>query len=185
MSRGAGRNSRGLVRARAEAEAAARGERLPPLPGTRTARPRHLEDDEQRTLFDWARRHEGRWPVLRRLHAVPNGGKRDAREAARMQGQGVRAGVPDLDLPVRMHMRGICGEAFGDAFIGLRIEMKRRWHPGCGDDKPRVSPDQADWLTALQELGHCCVLAYGWEQASEAIEAYLTGKPVPHQWSPK
>ena len=34
------------------------------------------------------------------LYAVPNGGYRNAREAARFKAEGVRSGVPDLCLAV-------------------------------------------------------------------------------------
>lgn len=32
------------------------------------------------------------------IYSIPNGGKRNVREAARMKKQGVRAGVPDLQV---------------------------------------------------------------------------------------
>lgn len=54
---------------------------------------RHDEDDLQRqvvTFFRWA------LPDDAVYFAVPNGGKRHAKGAARMVGLGLRAGIPDL-----------------------------------------------------------------------------------------
>lgn len=53
----------------------------------------HPEDDLQRAvaeLLDWALPADHRW-----MH-VPNGGRRDAREAARLKGMGVKPGAADV-----------------------------------------------------------------------------------------
>jgi len=56
---------------------------------------RHDEDTLQRSVVQYLR-----WslPPDAEFYAVPNGGQRHAREAARLVGLGVRAGVPDLAL---------------------------------------------------------------------------------------
>lgn len=62
--------------------------------GERPRVPRqHPEDDLQRSIVEYFR-----WslPDDAVYFAVPNGGKRHAKEAARMVGLGVRAGIPDL-----------------------------------------------------------------------------------------
>jgi len=59
---------------------------------------RHEEDDLQASVCEylkWALPDDGTF------YAVPNGGKRHAREAARMVRLGVRAGVPDLAIVFR------------------------------------------------------------------------------------
>lgn len=59
----------------------------------RTAGRRYPEDKLQRAIveyLDWS------LPDDAVVFAVPNGGKRHAREAARMKGLGVKAGIPDL-----------------------------------------------------------------------------------------
>lgn len=71
------------------------------------------EDTEQMGVIDWANWNTGRFPELKLLFHVPNGGKRNAAEAARFKAMGVKAGVPDLCLPVA---RG--------GYAGLYIEMK-------------------------------------------------------------
>jgi hypothetical protein len=63
----------------------------------RTVR-RHLEDDLQRDVCQYLR-----WslPADAEYYAVPNGGKRHSKAAARLVGQGVRAGLPDLCVVYR------------------------------------------------------------------------------------
>ena len=50
--------------------------------------------------FQWVTYQQGRFPELVLLYHIPNGGKRDAQTAISLKRQGVKAGVPDLHLPV-------------------------------------------------------------------------------------
>lgn len=68
---------------------------------------------------------------------------------------GVRAGVPDLFLPVPMNGKH-----------GLFIEMKKA-------QGGRLSESQKKWLTWLGELGYEATCCHGWLEAREAIEAYM------------
>lgn len=113
------------------------------------------EDEEQIQLFSWARYCRRKWPELDLLFHIPNGGKRGKVEAARFKAMGVKAGVPDVCLPVP---RG--------GYHGLYIEMKRR-------RGGRVSQDQAEWIDALIHQGYVAVVCRGWLEASEEIEKYL------------
>ena len=115
------------------------------------------EELEQEALFRWARLAEGRWPELRWLHHVPNGGLRSKAVAARLKAAGVKAGVPDLCLPVP---RG--------GYHGLYIELK------VGRNKP--TEHQRAWLDHLTEAGYSTQVCYGWEAAKESIEGYLRGR---------
>ena len=117
---------------------------------------RHIESAHQRAVIDWARRH----PLARRMYAVPNGGKRSAFEAARLKGEGVRAGVPDLCLNLPR----------GGAH-GLFVEMKA---PGG-----RESPEQKLVMEELVEEGYCVIVAHDALLAIEAIRAYLDGQLPP------
>ena len=116
------------------------------------------EHREQAALVEWARRAERRLPELRLLHAIPNGGDRHPAVAARLQAEGVRAGVPDLCLPVA---RG--------GWHGLYIELKA----GRG----RTSRAQRAWLAALQGEGYRAEVCRGWIPARNLILAYLTAAP--------
>ena len=78
-------------------------------------------------------------------------------EAVHLKQQGVRAGVPDLCLPVA---RGGCH--------GLYIEMKRL-------RGGRVSPEQTAWMDALRAEGYAVAVCEGWSMASDVITDYLKG----------
>ena len=59
---------------------------------------RHVEDDLQKQVMeflDWALPPEGI------AYAVPNGGLRSRRVAARLKGTGVKAGIPDIAIVYR------------------------------------------------------------------------------------
>lgn len=57
---------------------------------------RHIEDELQIACVNWFSYQHQQLATL--LHHSPNGGKRDAREAARFKAMGVRPGFPDLIL---------------------------------------------------------------------------------------
>ncbi|MCM1256494.1 MAG: VRR-NUC domain-containing protein [Roseburia sp.] len=115
------------------------------------------ESGAQDMLFTWAMWQQGARPELELLHHIPNGGKRDARTGRALKRQGVKAGVPDLCLPVA---RG--------GFHGLYIELK------VGNNT--TSPRQKEWISNLGQQGYCARVCRGWEEAKETIEGYLDGK---------
>ena len=115
---------------------------------------KHGEHEEQVALFDWAALRQGRYPELRLLHAIPNGGKRDKFVAIQLQREGLKPGVPDVCLPVA---RG--------GWHGLYIELK--WA------KNKPTDHQLEWLEALTAQGYLAVVCYGWQEAVEVIEDYL------------
>ena len=77
-------------------------------------RAKRTEHVEAVTLMRVVRLHEARYPQLRLLFAVPNGGDRHVAVAAKMKAEGVKAGVPDYLLPVR-----------SGGYIGLITRMER------------------------------------------------------------
>lgn len=115
------------------------------------------EDEEQTVLFSWAALMEERFPALRWMHHIPNGGKRSKREAALFRAMGVKAGVSDIFLPAA---RG--------GWHGLYIEMKAL------DGRP--SAEQRAFARDMGGEGYLAVFCYGAEQAERAIIAYLTGR---------
>jgi len=117
-----------------------------------------LEADEQAALFDWAGWQAAKFPELRLLHAIPNGGYRNKAEAARLKAQGVKAGVPDICLPVA---RG--------GWHGLYIELKR------DDGKSGASVEQKRWLDDLAGQGYVAMMCHGWANAASVVLAYLGG----------
>lgn len=113
------------------------------------------ESQEQTTLFQWAALMEGRWPELRLLYAIPNGGSRHPVEARHLKEQGVKPGVPDVCLP--------CSRG---NWHGLYIEMKRR-------KGGRVSVEQKKMILALRAQGYKAEVCRGWEEAKNTICEYL------------
>lgn len=114
-----------------------------------------LESQEQRALFQMCAALSGKYPQLGMLFHIPNGGSRNAAEAANLKRQGVKPGVPDLFLAVP------AGE-----YHGLFIELKRR-------KGGRVSEHQRAWLGALGRQGYKAVIANGAKEALDVIVEYI------------
>lgn len=117
-------------------------------------KPTQHEAAEQEALFRWAAFIRGRFPEIDLLYHIPNGGSRNRIEAANLKRQGVKAGVPDLCLPVaRAHWHG------------LYIEMKA--------GKNTTTEKQDGWISDLRAQGYAAEVCYGWERAAEVITKYL------------
>ena len=116
---------------------------------------KHIEDDHQMVLYRWAEMTviDG-IRVSDYLIAIPNGGRRNAREGARLKKMGVKAGVSDLFLALP---RG--------GFSGMWIELKA--------PKGRPQQNQLDWLDLMASAGYAAVMCHGWESARLSIVDYL------------
>lgn len=101
------------------------------------------EHEEQRFFITQFRK---RWPSVR-IFAIPNGGSRGIREAAKLKAEGVSAGVPDLFIP-----EWLCW-----------VEMKKT-------KGGRVSPEQADWHGYLIGIGQRVQVCAGWQEAMLFVE---------------
>lgn len=113
-----------------------------------------LEHAAQVAVIAWANYNIGRYPKLRWLFAIPNGGQRDIRVARKLKAEGVKAGVPDLFLPVS-----------NGVYHGLFIEMK------VGRNKP--TGKQIEWCDYLGDAGYKVGICYGSQEAIETLEKYL------------
>lgn len=122
------------------------------------ASPVPTESNEQQTLFEWANRHQGRWPELKMLYHIPNEGKRSQRTGARLKAEGLKSGVPDICLPVA---RG--------GHHGLYIELKRR-------KNSKVTKEQLEWIADLVAQGYVAAVCRGCDEAISLITRYLTGR---------
>jgi hypothetical protein len=100
-------------------------------------------------------------PELARLFAIHNQGHGDAIRGGKAKAEGVKAGVPDIMLPVPSW--NYPGQI---RYCGLFIELKR---PKVGV----TSEKQSDWLDYLNEAGYRCHVCYGWCEAADAIRDYL------------
>ncbi len=112
------------------------------------------EATEQERVISWARWNETKCKELKLLHHVPNGGRRDKLEAARLKAQGVKAGVPDLCLPVPR-----------DKFHGLYIEMKFK--------NNTTTENQKWWLKELKKQGYKTAVCWSAEEAINLLEKYM------------
>ncbi|MDU9399040.1 VRR-NUC domain-containing protein [Pseudomonas sp. zfem003] len=124
------------------------------------APPVDYEGKEQAALFKWlALAH----PVAGRLaFHVPNGGHRVKAVAAKMKGQGVKAGVSDIVLPMA---RG--------GYFGLYIEFKAT----PPHDSP-VSATQQAFLAAVELQGYLAIVCRGVNAAMEVINGYMALPPT-------
>lgn len=112
------------------------------------------ESQEQQTVIEWAEWASAKFPCLKLLYHVPNGGSRSRAEAGRFKSEGVKAGVPDLCLPAARH-----------GYHGLYIEMK-----AVGG---KVSDKQTAWMNALAGEGYFCRVCYGADAAIRLLEKYV------------
>lgn len=115
------------------------------------------EDSQQRALICYCGQ-QNKYPELKRIFAIPNGGFRNIREAAKFKTTGTRSGVPDLFLPIA---RG--------KWHGLFVELKKV--------KGGVtSPEQKDWIAFLRGQGYGAIVCHGWIEARDHIIQYLEWK---------
>ena len=112
------------------------------------------EDTEQINVITWAQWNVKRYPELKWLHHIPNGGSRNRAEAVKLKQMGVKSGVSDLCLP---YPKGL--------YCGLYIEMKY--------DKGRHQPSQKEFLNDMAAAGHFVTTCYSAEEAIKVLEEYL------------
>ena len=113
---------------------------------------RHLEDTLQKNCVKWFNLAHPRELLVH----CPNGGFRDAREAAKFKEMGVRSGFPDLFL------YRPSGE-----FHGLALELKA--------GKGRQSDSQKEMEARLNALGYRYTVIRSFDEFRAAVEAYLAG----------
>ena len=121
-----------------------------------TTLPTPTEHDEQVALFAWAAANEAKHPELMLLHATPNGSLRHIAVAAKLKQEGVKAGYPDVSLPIARGRWHSC-----------HIELKR------ADKSTRPTAEQMLWIERLREYGNFACVAYGAQDAINTIMSYL------------
>ena len=114
------------------------------------------EYSEQAALFEWVNLSALRMPELQLLYHIPNGEKRNIATAMKLKRMGVKAGVPDLHLPVARQ-----------GYNGLYLELKV--------NKNKLTDNQKFWKEALEKERYFVYVAYGWEEAKNILEWYLRG----------
>ena len=118
------------------------------------ANKKRSEATEQVRVINWSRAYATGFPELKLLYHIPNGGSRNQLEAQNLKAQGVKAGVPDLCLPVPH-----------GGFHGLYIEMKY--------GKNKTTEKQDWWLGQLKAQRYDTAVCYGADEAMDKIAGYL------------
>ena len=113
---------------------------------------------EQAYLFRLAQLYARQYPELRWLNGSLNGVRLTIGQAVKAKKAGMRAGYPDIFLPVK---RGL--------YSGLFIELKRV-------KGGKVEPEQQDWSLFLLSQGYQHHFCRGADEAWKVILGYLKGE---------
>lgn len=116
---------------------------------------RRSEDTKQIRVMDWAAGAECRYPELKWLHHIPNGGVRNSGEAIKLKRMGVKRGISDIHLPFA-HGR----------YHGLYIEMKY--------GKNMTTQEQTEFLCDMKGADNCVAVCHDAQAAIDLIERYVT-----------
>jgi hypothetical protein len=108
-----------------------------------------LEFQEQIIAATWLTKNN----IL--FYHVPNGGFRKHHEALKFKAMGVKAGVPDLCIPIPR-----------SSYHGLYIELKRV-------SGGMLSDAQSYWLAELEKQGYACYVAKGANDLIDYVKNYL------------
>lgn len=127
------------------------------------------EDGHQMALMCWAAMNVGKYPPLKWLHAIPNGGQRHIAEATKLVATGTRSGVLDTFLPWPMTY----GKGKWERH-GLYIEMKKPKHRNSRDGG--YTKEQLEFIAYASGAGYYCKVCYTWEEARDTLISYLEGR---------
>jgi hypothetical protein len=112
------------------------------------------ESQIQSAFFEWLSLHEKKYPELSLCYAIPNGAHKSIASRMKFKREGLKAGVPDVHLPIAAGID-----------IGLWIEFKA--------PKGKLSDVQIDWLYHLMARGHQTHTCRSWEAAANIVIDYL------------
>ena len=140
---------------------AKRRRNLPSVAVSAPNRRRYPEHDLQCAVMEWAGLQRTKWPELRWLYATMQPSKLTPRQAHRFKLAGIKAGIPDLHLPVPI-LHTPPSQEFTP---GLWIELK--------GPRTALSATQKEWHAALTELGHEVWICRDLESAIDIITDYL------------
>lgn len=128
------------------------------------------EQQEQIALFNFLRTLEGQYPVLKWIHAIPNGGFRSFTTAKAMKAEGVKSGVLDIFCPIPRKVKAK-SEVGGLKIVGkiqahgLYVEMK--W------GKNTLTANQHEFSDFANQQGYEVKVCYNWRDAAKEIFDYL------------
>ena len=116
------------------------------------------ETREQIELFKWLRANSGKYPVLLKPYAIPNGEKRDKVTAGILKAAGVQAGVWDIFVPN--------DQTKVPTPFSMYIEMKAPGRASQGDKA--LSQEQRDFRTRNGD-GFYYSVCFTWIEAAKDI----------------
>lgn len=119
-----------------------------------------LEHDMQVSFFEWWGYFSNIVKIDHRLmYAVPNAGAGASKgQAGKMKAEGVKPGIPDVNLDVPRN-----------GFHGLRIEFKRRGVP--------AKPHQLEVIDLMRGQGYDVQIVRSVDEAMRVVMAYLGYRP--------
>ena len=112
------------------------------------------EHDTQAAFIQYVRLREMDMPEIKWLHAIPNGGARNAVTGARMKEEGVRKGIWDICFPFA-----------SGGYHGLYIEFK--------NGKNKLTPEQVEFGEFVRKQGYKTGVAYTVDEAIEILQEYI------------
>ena len=110
-----------------------------------------LEHLEQVAFINWFNSIEQFKDLI--IFSIPNGGKRGVKTAIKLKKEGVKSGVPDIQILLPNSKN-------------VFIEMKK-------EKDGKLSPAQLDFIDKSQSLGHTVIVGNGCKDASKKFIDYL------------
>jgi hypothetical protein len=123
------------------------------------------EDGHQAALFCWSALNVGKYPQLKWLHSIPNGGSRHIAEATKMVAGGLRSGVLDIFLPLPIHTK--YGGQYAGAYIEMKVEKRRKEKNGG------LTDEQIEFIEYCNKMSYYVKVCYSWIEARDCLIKYL------------
>lgn len=114
------------------------------------------EHMEQVHLFAWIKKQTLKYQPMELIFAIPNGGLRNKITGARLKAEGVKAGIPDIFVPIPARN-----------YHGAFIELKST------NPCTNLSNKQGKILPKLINQGYCTTVCHGHDKAIEFLSWYL------------
>lgn len=130
------------------------GDSEPIMLRSKPTMPPPTEHAIQSFVFEVLAANEPKYPFLKWIFSVPNGGARDIRVAVKLKREGVKRGVADIALPLP---RG--------QYHGAVIEQKTKGG--------RLSVEQKEFLAFMESQGYRTFVSYSADESLRFIEEYL------------
>lgn len=131
---------------------------------------REKEHLEAVRFMRWAKLAWLKWPQLKWLHHIPNGGARNMVVAGKLKAEGVKPGVADYFLPWPMMEDLVASEGTYEVvkYSGLYLELKAPGYTHC-------TPEQKDFLADMAAAGYAVAWRRGASDCVDVVTAYLEG----------